>query len=440
MIDVRDRITERINRARLALEIRRGAGPLVVVLVGVAIGLGCALYVLANIGKSLYTGTRELKIELADARGIIKGGRQELRFKGIQAGTIGDVRLEGGHAVATVKLYKEFGPIYRDARVTLRPNTALEDMYIDILDRGTRSAGVATVKDPLLARQVEDTVQAEDVLNALQPDVRVHMATLLRNLGNGLDDRGDDLRTAFVNAVPFVENADRLLAELAERRRLTQALISDTASLTGELGRRDASLRRLVGTAGVTLRTLEERSPELDATIAELPPTLERIDSSFAAVRDVLPAVDDAVDGLVPVAERLPASLAGLRRLSATLQPAAAALRTPVRRLVPFASALRPASLALRDTAASLRPLTDEIDYVTKSVAGCSIALQGFFQWTASLTKIGDATNGPPGRGDLNLALDSATAIKDPNTFVPPSCAPGAPIGGEPGPGGDLKP
>lgn len=440
MVDVRDRITERVNRARLALEIKRGAAPLVMVLIGVGLGAVCAIYVLANVAKTVYAPSSTFKVEVGDGRGIISGGRQELRYKGIQAGSIGDIKLEDGQAVATVKLYEEFGTVYRDARVALRPNTALEDMYLDILDRGTKSAGPATLSDPIVARQVEASVQPEDVLNALQPDVREQMATMLRELGNGLDDRGDDLRTAFANVAPFVQGAHRLTLQLAERKRLVGQLIGDTATLTGELGRRDGMLRRFVSNAGVTLRALEERAPELDATIAELPPALARIDSSFAALRSVLPEVNGAVDGLVPVAERLPGSLAGLRRLAGSLQPAVSELRKPVRRLVPLASALRPVSSSLRAATARLRPQTGKIDHVTDSLAGCSVALQGFFQWTASLVKIGDAINGPPGRGDLNVGLDSATAVADPNSFVAASCAPGAPIAGEPGTGGNLLP
>ena len=441
MIEVRERIDERINRARLELEIRRGARPALVVILGSLLALACAFYVVKNVGKSVYAATETVRFVVDDASGLIEGGRQELRFKGLQAGTIDEVELVDGKAVVTTKLYEEFGEIYRDARATLRPNTVLEDVYIDIVDRGSKRAGELPADEPLLARQTEVSVQAEDVLNALQPDVRTQMATVLRDLGGGLEDRGASLRAAFVNLVPFVELADRLSSQLAERERLTRGLVSDTSALTAELGRRDAELRALVRTAGTTLRTLEQGSSSLDTTLRELPPTMSGIDSSFAALRRVLPEVDGALDELGPVAARLPSSLLSLRRLTATARPAVRSLRTPVRRLVPFATALRPASADLQSAMDALRPQTGAIDHVTKSVRGCAVALQGFFQWTASLLKFDDARGGPPGRGDVTFGLDSSTALADPNTTpMVDSCAPGKPIGGVPGTGGDLKP
>lgn len=439
-LDIRAHLTGRLNRARLRLELKRSARPLIVVGVGVLVGLACAFYVARNVARSTYTPSREISFALDDASGLIGGGRQELRFKGISAGSIQKVALEHGRPVATAKLYRSLGPVYRDARATLRPNTALEDVYIDIVDRGTKRAGELPSGTPLAARDTATSVQAEDVLNALRPDVREHMATILDQLGNGMQDRGAALRTAFVRLGPFVELAGRLSHQLAHRSDLTRRLVSDTSDLTAELGRRDRELRTLVRTAGTTLTTLDERSPDLDATLRELPPTLAVIDSSFAALRRVLPDVDGAVTSLRPVAVALPSSLRGLRRLSSSLDPAVRSLRTPVRQLVPFANTLVPASDLLRRSVDALRPQTRAIDHVTRSVKGCTVALEGFFQWTASLVKLSDARGGPPGRGDLNLGLDSLGANSDPNQFVGPSCAPGVPIAGTPGTGGDLKP
>jgi ABC-type transporter Mla subunit MlaD len=438
MIDLDEHFTERLNRARLELEVRRSAVPLLVALIGLAAALACAYYVATNVGKSLYSETRQLAFEVADARGVVGGGRQDLLFKGIPAGEIDKIELRGGRAVIMARMYDEYGAVYRDARVTLRPNTALEDMALDVLDRGTRQAGEVTAARPLAVRQTDVSVQVEDALQAFRPAVRANLGVLLRDLGGGLEDRGDDLRRGFVAVVPLLRDAARLSEQLTRRAALTRRLIVDTGTLAGELARRDRALRRLVVAGGDTLRTLQRSDDQLDATLAQLPPTLDNMDSSFAALRDVLPEVDGALSALKPAAERLPAGLTAIRRLALTALPTVRRLREPVRRLAPLSTSLPPLSAHMSTAIGRLRPQLPALDYATKSVAGCPAAVQGFFQWTPSVTKFHDA-RGPSIRGDFALGVDDTTLAPDPNVRALPSCAPGVTVGGEPGPGGNLQ-
>jgi ABC-type transporter Mla subunit MlaD len=405
----------------------------VTVLAAIA-ALGCAFYIVKNIAKTDYTSTREVGFTVTDASGVISGGRQEIRFKGIPAGTIDSVRLVDRQAVIEASLYAQFGPVYRNAQATLRPNTALQDMYIDIVNRGTPSAGLATTAAPLPLPQTTTSVQSADVLDAFQPDVRGHLATVLQELGGGLQGRGDALRSAFVEVVPFLQQAGRLSHQLAVRNHETRRLVHNVAVLTGELGQRQQDVRTLVEMSGATLRTLQGSAPNLDATLRELPPTLSAIQTSFAAVRAALPDLNQALVSLGPVASTLPGGLTAVRNLSDTALPAVRALQPPVQKLVPLTQALRPFAQNLQQAIAQLSPQVPAIDHVTRTVAGCSVALQGFFQWTPSVTKMW-TTVGPGVRGDFAFGADNTGLIKDPNVSASPSCAQGGPTGGQPGPG-----
>lgn len=428
MIEVRDRLTERINRARLKLEVRRSAGPAIVVAIGIIVGLGLWAYVGSNISETLLSSTREVRFAVDDSKGVTEG-LHEVRFKGIKAGSITGVEMDGTQPIVTAEVQEKYGPIYRDARAQLRPNTALQDMYIDIVDRGSPSAGEATPDRPLPAKQATSPVHVGDVLNVFRADVRDRLSQMLDNLGNGLEDRGARLRTAFSEFVPFLQTAGRISEQLADRRPMVKRLVHNVALLTRELRRRDIELRRVVREGSVTLTTLREGSADLDATLRELPPTLGSIDSSFAAVRGVLGDVDRAVRSLYPVAERLPRSLSALRRLSSSASPAVRALQRPVRRLVPFADELAPLSANLRDAVSALLPQADTIDLLTRRVAGCETGIQGFFQWDASMSKYGDV-RGPIPRGNVVFGAQSSGAIGDPNEYAPQACTPGGPIGG----------
>jgi ABC-type transporter Mla subunit MlaD len=267
------------------------------------------------------------------------------------------------------------------------------------------------------------------------PDVRTQLATLLQQLGGGLRGRGAALGSAFVQVVPFLQLAGRLSRQLALRAGLTRDLVHNVGTLTGELARRQDDLRTLVQASGTTLRTLQNGSSDLNATLAELPPTLSAIDTSFAAVRNALPDVNPALASLDAVAGRLPGGLAALRSLSTVALPAVRALQQPVRRLVPLSADLRPLAQNLQQAVTLLRPQVPALEHVIKSVAGCAVALQGFFQWTPSVTKMWGPA-GPGVRGDFGFGVDSTTVAKDPNVSPSPSCAPGGPTGATPGPGG----
>jgi ABC-type transporter Mla subunit MlaD len=290
-----------------------------------------------------------------------------------------------------------------------------------------------SASDPLPLAQTATSVQPGDVLDAFNPDVRSSLSTLLTQLGQGLSDRGATLDQAFVGVVPFLQLAARLSRQLAIRSGETKKLVHDVGTLTGALAERQRDLRTLVSSTGTTLRALDASSPGLSATLTDLPGTLSQIDTSFAAVRGLLPSLNTALTTLGPVTAQLPAGLRSLRRLSAAADPAVRRLVEPVQRLVPLSQGLRPLSGNLQRAITLLEPQVPDIEHIVTSVAGCPVALQGFFQWTPSVTNIW-GPDGPGVRGDFAFGADNTTLVEDPNVDASPSCAPGSPTGGVPGP------
>jgi ABC-type transporter Mla subunit MlaD len=279
--------------------------------------------------------------------------------------------------------------------------------------------------------RTDTSVNIDDVLGVFGADTRRSLRGLLDDLGNGLADRGARLRTAFVELTPLLQVAGRITGQIARRGPMTQRLVHNTAALTTELRARDRELRALLHNGSAALQTLQDGSGDLDAMLAELPPTLGAIDTSFAAVQGVVGDVDRAVLRLRPVAAKLPDALAAVRRLNAAASPAVAALRRPIERLVPLARVLVPLSAGLRDTVAALTPQVSAIDRTTKDLAVCKKGVQGFFQWDASMSKYGDV-RGPVPRGNVVVGAQSSGVLADPNEYAPQACTPGQAIGGRP--------
>lgn len=426
ILDVRDRMTEGVNRARLRLEARRAVSPLVVVIAGLLVAALGGTWLITHTVATFLRGTYEVRVAVRDAYGV-QPGVDRARYRGVEAGAITGLEREGDQVIVVAEIDKRYGPIYRDAKAELRPQTPLNDMYLDIVDPGTEAAG--ELEGVLPEAQTETAVRIDEVLHTLQADERARLRALLDNLGNGLEDGGRRLRTAVAELTPLVRAAGRLTDQLAARRKATRRLVHNLAILTEELGRRDAQLRRLVRDGSAALGTLQAGSADLDATLRLLPPAVSELLASFSRVRGVLGDVDAAVDELMPVADRLPAALESVRALDADLSGVVRDLRDPVRRLVPLSDALRPVARSADRALAALRPLVPAIDKTTDGVVRCRYGIRGFFQWNASLSKFGDA-RGPIPRGNLAVGVPDTGLPGLARRLPGRNCVPGTTIGG----------
>jgi phospholipid/cholesterol/gamma-HCH transport system substrate-binding protein len=428
MIEVRDYRTEKINRARLSLELKRAAKSGIVVAASLVVGALIALHIASNIGAPIGSASQSVAFRVSNADDVVAQS-DEVRFLGIPAGRIQSVTMQGSQPVVTAAFQTQYGHIYRNARAVVRPNTALEDMYVDVVYPGTPAAGLASISHPLQVSQVDTSVNLDSVLNVFNTDARASLRSLLDNMGNGLSDRGASLRQGFVDAVPFIQVAGRLSQQLADRAVMVKRLVHNTAILTADLGRNQNSLRQLISSGSSVLTTLQSNSKPFNDTLAALPGTLTDLHSSLAAVSGVLGRVDTAVRSLYPVANHLPASLNAVRALSASASPAVNALQAPVQKLVPLVRYLVPLSSNLSTAVGRLLPQVPVFNKATGDLAQCRTGVQGFFQWNPSLAKYGDVRGQGP-RGNVAMGAQSSGFLTDPFEQAEPACTPGMPAGG----------
>jgi virulence factor Mce-like protein len=429
-IDPRNRLSEGVNRKRLVQEGKRAVAPTAVWLLGGVVTLVALGFLIINISNVFGRSTYDVRFTASTAFGVFEGF-DDVRFRGVPAGTISKIERDGDKIVLVARIREKYGPIYKDASAQLRPITPLNDVYLDITDPGTPSAGKADPKVALPQDQLETSVSVPDVLDGLTLDARVGAYRLLDNLGNGLDDGGVKLRQAFVALAPLVTQAGQLADQVAHREQVTRRLVHNTSVLLDELGSRDTQLKRLVTSGAATLGTLQEGSADLDATLREIGPTFATLRSSLASVRGVVDDVDDGVQSLYPVADRLPQGMESVRRLSAALEPALASLQRPAREFPRWLKAVEVLSNPASRIGTSL--LNGQIPpyaRLTQNLIDCEPDVRGFWNWNTSLTKFGDAL-GPAPRGNLAFGLPAASTetVRQP----PPNCVQGPPtIGGRP--------
>jgi virulence factor Mce-like protein len=421
MRDPRRHVSSGVTGSHLKLQARRAAGPLAVTIAGFALALAIFAYIAIETNVTAFSSTETLRFAVSSATGVIPGA-DDVRVSGLPAGRISAIGLRpGGQSVLTVTVRSSDGPFYNNALAELRPVTPLQDMYLDIVNRGTPSAGVLTAAHPLPAGQTSVPVNVDDVLDVFRPSVRANLAALLSDLGNGLQDRGEQLRQTFVVVAPLLQDAGLLTSALARREALVKQLVHNASDLTGDLGERAGQIRALIREANTTMGSLASVSRPLAQTLQLLPATMTNATDTLRNVSDVLPAADTAVQRLQPIAAHLPLYLTSVRKLAAGATPAFSALRAPVERLAPLASLLSPAASSLDTTVHALLPQVPTYNRASIDAARCKTGVEGFFLWDTSIGKYSDS-RGPTLRGNLVAGLDASSVASSPFDFAPTAC------------------
>src|SRR5581483_7166822 len=121
MIDVRERTSEGVNRARVELEVKRSLRPLTTIIIGAIVGLAITYYIASHVDPNFLQSTYTARFAVDDATAV-HAGSQEMRIKGIPVGVISNVQMVNGHPVITATYKARYGPLYRNAQVVLQPN------------------------------------------------------------------------------------------------------------------------------------------------------------------------------------------------------------------------------------------------------------------------------------------------------------------------------
>ena len=389
------------------------------------VALAILVFLVTSISRTFGRDTYEVRFEVPSTFGIFEGF-DDVRFRGVPAGTISAIERDGTQLVVVATIRSTYGPVYTDADAAIRPITPLNDVYLDIVDPGTEARARRTPTVPSTSRRRRRaspcprcSTRSRRTSGATSTGSSTSSATGWTTAGCGSSAPSSSL-------APFLEQAGDLTHQIAVRSEATKRLIHNTGVLTTELGRRENQLRRLVATGAATLGTLQEGSADLDATLAELGPTFTELRASLAAVRGVVDDVDTGLTSLYPVAEKLPRALMSVRGINAALVPTIDALERPVKALGPFAQQVYSAATRGAPALEALIPQVPTVDRLTQRLVDCEDGVIGFFQWNASLSKYGDQT-APIPRGNVAFGIPAFGAPGEPRRDPVQACAPGRP-------------
>jgi phospholipid/cholesterol/gamma-HCH transport system substrate-binding protein len=202
-----------------------------------------------------------------------------VELSGVKVGTVDGVSYQQGHALLKLSVDGQFANrLHSDSSAQIRPHGLLGPKYV-YLSGGSAGELQDGATIPLSRTQVSQDF--DQVLNALQPDVRANLKTIFIELGKAAEGRGSDMHTTFQS--------------LGQQS-------ADLATTTGILHQRDQDLADLI-TASEKLDRDLQYAP-IDAQIADT-------DRVLTGLVQVNSAFGDGIDQTAAVLERLNTALEG---------------------------------------------------------------------------------------------------------------------------------
>lgn len=225
----------------------------------------------------------------------------DVRISGVPVGKVVDLRPAGGRTEAEIELQRRFAPVPADVRAVLRTKTLLGETFVE-LTPGDRAGPFLPDGGRLPDGQVQDTVEIDEILRALDRTTRRRMRTWLRALSASVRGRGRDLSDVVGNAAPFAEDTGGLLERVSAQRAAVQRLIRDGGVVLGTIGHRETAVRRLIESGDRVLQRTAQRDPEIRRTLRELPPFLRALRPALVELDRTSRAGRPVVRALLPVA------------------------------------------------------------------------------------------------------------------------------------------
>jgi phospholipid/cholesterol/gamma-HCH transport system substrate-binding protein len=335
-----------------------------VLLGGALLAIGAIIVTLAYLKPNPFAGGQTVTAEFRDASGIAAVGA-DVRVAGVPVGRITDRERDGDLARVTMQVSDSVGPIHQDATAELRPHLAFEGTAFIELTPGTPGAPALGSKTIPVAH-TQSYVSVDEALRFLGPQVRDALRGTMRELAGtfGAEPAVEGTQETLAGAPALTEAlAPAARAAGGSNGHELRRAISGLSRTTAAVASRRADLNALVADAGRTAAALDTGAGRsLDQTLAELPGTLEAVQSGGAALERVLARLEPLASDLRPGLDALAPTLAGATPLVERARPALEAATPLIGDLRVALAAGSGGAPAARRVLQSAQPILDRLN------------------------------------------------------------------------------
>lgn len=290
------------------------------------LGAAVALVVVAGLAVVVLNqraGDYALNVVMPSAQGIVDG--TPVQIGGQEVGRVSAVAAKGDQAVVTAGIDSASAPLRAGTTVTVEWRSLLGERYLNVQPG---PAANPQLPSGAMIPAGSSQVVVEDLLEALTPDTRVHLTSLVQQLDTTLKGQNaQNLNDTLHTAGPAVQALGSVLGSIGEDGAAIRTLVTNLHGVTQILAERKDGLSSSVSNLTNLTETVANQQQQLTDSLQELPGTVDALQTVFdkfpAATDQLVPLLDD----LKPAAARLPGVAANLSPVLQDLRPTVGLLK-----------------------------------------------------------------------------------------------------------------
>ena len=332
---------------------QKAAPSLLRILTMVVFALSCfglLLFLWLSFGGPIPLKPQGYRVQVAFPEAATLATEADVRIAGVSVGKVRGLEVDkrSNRTLATLELDRQFAPLHADAHAMLRQKTLLGETYVQ-LEPG-RSARTIPEGGRLADGQVADTVQLDEIFDALDPATRKSFRTWQQQLAKGIDGRGRDFNDALGTLPGFAADGSDVLHVLDSQNAALKRLVKNTGVTFAALTENEQQLRTLITSSKRVFDATASRNDALAEAVRIFPTFLDESKATLARLERFSADTDPLVRDLQPVARDLKPTLADVHAMAPDLERF-------FRNLDPLIDASKTGLPAARDTLEGAKPL-----------------------------------------------------------------------------------
>jgi virulence factor Mce-like protein len=244
----------------------RSRANLPVLLAYVLVGLLATAFLAAQMGGEFVFGGYRVNAIFKTGAELVAG--DDVSMSGLRVGKIESLRPMAGATEVSMLLHQNFTPVFKDARAVIRQKNLLGEAYV-ALNRGDAAQGAIAQGGTIDEDHTLTPVEVDEVLNALDPQVRDQLNLVINTLGQATAGRGQDMNAAAADLSSVVIDLQVLAHTLATNSDHLDALIADLRKVMETLAAWHADFRAMISDWDHVMATLASREQNLQGTLVE---------------------------------------------------------------------------------------------------------------------------------------------------------------------------
>lgn len=277
----------------------------------------------ATVGATWADSDYTIGVLMGSATNVVKGGT--VMVNGFQAGSVSDIGVRDGKAYVQLALDGDYVPLHDGAKVTVAWKALLGERLIEVHDGPEQNAEVPS--GGMLTGTMDQPMEIDQVLNALDPPTRAHLSSLVDGLNGTLKGNEKDVQATLKSAGPALSSLGTVLKALGSDGPAIKNLVTTLDQMTGTLSARDKDVRAVIDDLSKLTSTTTGQHERLSQALQKLPETLDKANGTLGDVPGVADEAVPLLKDLQPATSKLPSVSKNLKPVLQDLRPLVAQLR-----------------------------------------------------------------------------------------------------------------